>query len=107
MIRPIVCPKKIIVIMQEGPCWLAHTLALKLPLVTAFISKEFQSIFNTPTYSSLADFAALWDVLPEWNSCTVLALGSNKYLSFVLSKLRYHEGPFIYATDTVFKDRCH
>ncbi len=106
MICHIVCPKKIIVIAQECPCWLAPTLALKLPLVTAFISKEFQSIFNTPTYSPLADFTALWDIPPEWNSYTVLASGSNKYLSFVLSKLRYHEGPFIHATDTVFKDCC-
>ncbi len=35
----------------------------------------------------------------------MLASGSNEYLSFVLSKLRNHDGSFIYATDTVFKDR--
>jgi hypothetical protein len=34
----------------------------------------------------------------------VLASGSNKYLSFVLPKLKYHHRPFIYPTDIVFKD---
>jgi hypothetical protein len=95
---------KIIVIVQEWPCWLALTLALNLPLVKAYIPKEFQSVFNTLAFSPLTDFAALWDAPSEWNSCTVLASGSNKYLSFVLSKLRNHDGSFIYATDTVFKD---
>ena len=32
-------------------------------------------------------------------------IGSNNYLSFVLSKLRYHHGTFIYATNFVFKGR--
>jgi hypothetical protein len=106
MIRPIVCTKKIIVITQEWPCWLAPTLALNLPLVKAYIPKEFQSVVNTSAFSLLMDFAALWDAPSEWNSCTMLASGSNKYLSFVLSKLRNHDGSFIYATDTVFKDQC-
>ncbi len=37
--------------------------------------------------------------------CTVLALGSHEYLNFILTKLRYHEGPFMYATNTVFRGR--
>jgi hypothetical protein len=106
MIWPIVCSNRIIIIAQEWPCWLAPTLALNLPLVTAFIPKEFQLVFNTSAYSPLTDFMALWNVPSEWNSCTVLASGSNKYLGFVLSKLRNHISAFMYAMDTVFKDWC-
>jgi hypothetical protein len=80
-------------------------MSLKLPVRTAFITKEFQVIFNTTTYAPLTEFTALWDIPPEWNNYTILALGSNEYLSFVLSKLRYHQGMFIYATDFVFKGR--
>ena len=99
------CPVIIIVVAQEWPCWLAPAMSLKLPVQTTFITKEFQAIFNTTTYALLAEFAALWDIPPEWNNYTILALGSNEYLSFVLSKLRYHQGMFIYATDFVFKGR--
>jgi hypothetical protein len=35
----------------------------------------------------------------------MLASGSNEYLNFVLPKLKHHQGPFVYATDIVFKDR--
>jgi hypothetical protein len=80
-------------------------LALKLSLQAAFFPKEFKAIFNAHIYAPLTDFAAMWTVPPEWNPYTVLASGSNKYLSFVLPKLKYHHGPFIYATDIVFKDR--
>jgi hypothetical protein len=80
-------------------------MSLKLPVQTTFITKEFQAIFNTTTYAPLTEFAALWDIPPEWNNYTILALGSNKYLSFVLSKLRHHQGMFIYATNSVFKGR--
>jgi len=86
-IRPMLCPESIIIIVQEWPCWLAPTLALKLPLQAAFFPKEFQAIFNAHTYAPLTNFAAMWTVLPECNPYMVLASGSNKYLSFVLPKL--------------------
>ena len=92
-------------IAQEWPCWIMTILALKLLLSAAFISKEFHSVFNTPAYVPLTQFAVLWDVPPDWNSCTVLASGSHNNLSYVLTKLRHHEGPFIYATDIVVKGR--
>jgi hypothetical protein len=35
----------------------------------------------------------------------ILGSGSHKYLSFVLTKLRSHVGPFLYANNCVFKGR--
>ncbi len=35
----------------------------------------------------------------------MLALGSQEYLNYILSKLSHHEGPFIYCTDIVTKGR--
>ena len=63
-----------------------------------------QLMFKCHGYAPLSDFDTMLDVPPEWHSRTVLALGSHKYLSYILPKLRSHEGPFIYATDCVFKD---
>ena len=103
MIHPVRCSNKIIVIGQEWPCWLTSVLALKLPLLEAYISQEFRDIFETPAYVPLRSFGNIWDVSPDWNSCTVLTSGSHEYLSHVLTKLRYHEGPFIHATDFVVK----
>ncbi len=37
---------------------------------------------------------------------TVLSSGSHKYLGFARSKLKYHEGPFIYSTNIIIKNRC-
>ena len=63
-----------------------------------------QLMFKCHGYAPLSDFDTMLDIPPEWHSRTVLALGSHKYLSYILPKLRSHEGPFIYATDCVFKD---
>jgi hypothetical protein len=41
----------------------------------------------------------------EWNDCRVLVSKSHEYLGFVRSKLKHHEGPFIYSTNIVFKDQ--
>jgi hypothetical protein len=100
------CPNSIVVIAQEWPCWLSAIIALKLPLMVAFITKEFQSMFNVPQYAPLLMFADMWEAPEEWNSCTVLASGSNEYLGFVRSKLKHHEGPFIYSTKPIVKNRC-
>jgi hypothetical protein len=97
-------PKKIVVITQEWSCWLSAIIALKLPSSIAFITKEFQSIFNVPHYSQLSAFVDMWEAPEEWNGCMILAFGSHKYLGFVRSKLKHHEGPFIYSTNIVFKD---
>ncbi len=35
----------------------------------------------------------------------VFVSGSTKYLNFVLPKLKHHQGPFVYATDIVFKNQ--
>jgi hypothetical protein len=106
MIHPITCPMRLVVIAREWPCWLAPALALKLPLVAVFITKEMQSLFSVREYVSLANLNNLWEAPPAWNRCTILALGLHEYLSFVMTKLRSHDGPFIYATDTVFKGHC-
>jgi hypothetical protein len=98
------CPNHIVVIAQEWLCWLSALIALKLSLVVAFITKEFQSIFNVPQYSPLSTIADMWEAPEEWNSCTVLSLGSHKYLGFVRSKLKHHEGPFIYSTNIIIKN---
>jgi hypothetical protein len=63
-------------------------------------------MFNVPQYSPLLTFADMWEAPEEWNSCTILASGSNKYLGFVCSKLKHHEGPFIYSTDLIVKNHC-
>ncbi len=83
---------------------MAPTLALKLPLMMAFILAEFQLMFKCHGYATLPDFDKMLDDPPEWHSCTVLASSSNEYLSCILPKLRSHEGPFIFATDLVFKN---
>jgi hypothetical protein len=97
------CPKKVVVITQEWPCWLSAIIALKLPLSVAFITKEFQPIIKH--YSQLSAFADIWEAPEVWNGCTVLASGSHEYLGFVHSKLKHHKGPFIYSTNIVFKDQ--
>jgi hypothetical protein len=61
-------------------------------------------MFNVPQYTPLSMFTDMWEVPEEWNSCTVLASGSNEYLGFVRSKLKHHEGPFIYSTDLIIKN---
>jgi hypothetical protein len=106
MIHLIICPMRLVVIAQEWPCWSAPALALKLPLAAVFITKEMQSLFSVREYVALANLEDPWEAPPAWNRCTILALGSHKYLSFVMTKLRSHDGPFIYATDTVFKGSC-
>jgi hypothetical protein len=63
-------------------------------------------MFNVPQYTPLSTFAEMWEAPEEWNLCTVLALGSNKYLGFVRSKLKHHEGPFIYSTNLIVKNSC-
>jgi hypothetical protein len=78
---------------------------MKLPLAAVFVTKEMQSIFATRDCIALSSINTIWEVPPDWNTCTVLALGSHEYLNFILTKLRYHEGPFMYATDTVFRGR--
>jgi hypothetical protein len=104
-IHPVRCQNCIVVIAQEWPCWLSATIALKLPLMVAFITKLFQLMFNIPQYAPLSTFADMWEAPKEWNSCTVLALGSKEYLGFVQSKLKHHEGPFIYSTNPIVKNR--
>ncbi len=47
----------------------------------------------------------MWTVPPDWDNLLLLASGLNKYLNYVLPKLKHHHGPFVYATDIVFKDR--
>jgi hypothetical protein len=106
MIHPIICPMRLVVIAQEWPYWLAPALALKLPLAAVFIAKEMQSLFSVREYVALANLDDLWEAPLAWNRCTILASGLHKYLSFVMTKLRSHDGPFIYATDTVFKGHC-
>ncbi len=61
-------------------------------------------MFNVPQYAPLSTFADMWEAPEEWNSCTVLASGSNKYLGFIRSRLMHHEGPFIYSTDLIVKN---
>jgi hypothetical protein len=73
------------------------------PLSIAFITKEFQSIFNVPRYSHHFAFADMWEAPEEWNECTILASGPHEYLKFVRSKIKHHEGPFIHSTDMSFR----
>ncbi len=103
MIHPVLCPSKLVIITQEWPCWLAPTLAMRLPLATAFVSKEMRAIFSAWDYIALSSIDDIWEVPPDWNTCAVLGSGSHEYLNFILTKLRYHEDPFMYATNTVFK----
>jgi hypothetical protein len=65
LIRPNMCPQKIVVIAQEWPCWLSAIIALKLHLSVAFITKEFQSIFNVPHYFQLLAFADMREAPEE------------------------------------------
>ena len=90
---------------QEWPCWLTTVLALKLPVLEVYMSPEFGNVFTGVPYSRLESLDVMKYVPHAWNECTVLASGSHEYLSFLLTKLRYHEGPFIYSTDIVFKGR--
>jgi hypothetical protein len=103
MIQPVICPNKLVIIAQEWPCWLAPALAMKLPLAAVFVTKEMRSIFAARDCIALSSIDTIWEVPSDWNMCTVLASGSHKYLIFILTKLRYHEGPFMYAADTVFR----
>jgi hypothetical protein len=45
----------------------------------------------------------MWEAPEEWNGCTILASRLHEHLGFVRSKLKHHEGPFMYSTDIVFK----
>ena len=103
MIHPVICQSKIVIITQEWPCWLTPALAMKLPLAAVFITKEMQSIFSARDYIALSSIDDLWEVPLDWSTHTVLALGMHEWLNFISTKLRCHEGPFIYATNTVFK----
>jgi hypothetical protein len=103
MIHPDLCPSKLVIIAQELPCWLALALAMRLPLAAVFISKEMRAFYSARDYITLSSINDIWEVPPDWNTCTVLALGLYEHLNFILTKLRYHEAPFMYATDTVFK----
>jgi hypothetical protein len=105
MIHPGICQSKIVIIAQEWPCWLAPALAMKLPLVAVFITKEMQSIFSARDYIALSSIDDLWEVPPDWSMHTFLASGMHEWLNFISTKSRCHEGPFIYAADTVFKGR--
>ncbi len=78
---------------------------MKLPIRAAFVTKEFQGVFDTTAHVPLTEFAAMWDIPIEWMNDAILASGSNDYLNFVLSKLRNHDGIFVYATDYIFKER--
>jgi hypothetical protein len=99
----VISQSKIVIIAQEWPYWLAPALAMKLLLAAVFITKEMQSIFSAQDYIALSSINDLWEVPPDWSMHTVLALGMHEWLNFISTKLRCHEGPFIYATDTVFK----
>jgi hypothetical protein len=101
----IICSSHNTFIAREWPCWLALALAMRLPLAAVFISKEIQAIFSAQDCIALSSINDVWEVPPDWNTCTVLASGLHEYLNFILTKLKYHEGPFMYATDTVFKGR--
>lgn len=105
MIHPIVCPRKIVVIGQEWPCWLTTVLALNLPVLEVYMSQEFSDVFKTSAYVPLSSLDAMRYAPHDWADCTVLASGSHEFLSLLLTKLRYHDGPFIYVTDIVFKGR--
>ncbi len=80
----------------------------EVAFVVAFITKEFQSIFNVPHCSQLLAFADMRETPEEWNEFMILAFRLHKYLGFVHSKLKHHEGPFIYSTNIVFvgRQRC-
>jgi hypothetical protein len=59
--------------------------------------------FSVWDYIALSSINDLWEVPPDWSTHTVLALEAHEWLNFISTKLRCHEGPFIYATGTVFK----
>jgi hypothetical protein len=105
MIHPVICQSKIVIITQEWPFWLAPALAMKLLPAAVFITKEMQSIFSAWDYITRSSINDLWEVHLDWSTHTVLALGMHEWLNFISTKLRCHEGPFIYATNTVFKGR--
>jgi hypothetical protein len=105
MIHPIICHHKIVVIAQDWPCWLAPALAMNLPITAVFITKAIQSLFAAREYIPLVSIDARWEVPPDWSSYTVLASGTHEWFNFVSTKLSAHVGPFIYATDVVFRGR--
>jgi hypothetical protein len=105
MIHPVICHNKIVVIAQDWPCWLAPALAMKLPLAAVFVTKAMQSLFSAWDYIPLSRIDALWEVPSDWSTYTVLASGTHKRFSFILTKLSLHVGPLIYATDVVFRGR--
>jgi hypothetical protein len=105
MIRPVLCPKKIVVIEQEWPCWLTAALALKLPLNEVYMSQEFRDLFDIAGDTRLQTLDEMEYVPSDWDNCTILVSGSHEYLSYILSKLRKHQGPFIYSTNLVVKGR--
>ena len=92
---------------QDWPCWLSCVLATNTPLRAAYVNTKVQELFPLSAHwlPLLKEFSALWDVPPEWKDCVILGSGSHKYLSFVLTKLRSHVGPFLYANNCVFKGR--
>jgi hypothetical protein len=105
MIHPVICNHKLVIIVQDWPCWLAPALAMNLPLAAVFISKAMQSLFAAREYIPLASLDARWEVPPDWSSYTVLASGTHEWFSFISAKLSAHVGTFIYATDVVFRGR--
>ena len=105
MIHPVICNHKLVVIAQDWPCWLAPALAMNLPLAAVFISKAMQFLFAAREYIPLSSLDARWEVPPDWSSYTVLASGTHEWFSFISTKLSAHVGPFIYATDVVFRGR--
>ena len=105
MIHPIICHHNIVVIAQDWPCWLAPALAMSLPITAVYITTAMQSLFATREYIPLASIDARWEVPPDWSSSTVLASGTHEWFNFISTKLSAHIGPFIYATDVVFRGR--
>jgi hypothetical protein len=81
----------------------ASALAMRLPLVADFVFKEMWAIFSVWDYITLSSINDIWEVPPDWNTCIVLDSGLHEYLNFILTKLRYQEGPFMYTINTVFK----
>jgi hypothetical protein len=81
-------------------------LALKLPLVSAFVPPCFPNVFQPFDYAilwrDLEEWGELLNWPSDWDSFTILGSGSVSFIDTILSKLKgQHDGILLYASDIV------
>ncbi len=108
MIQPIVWQKKIVIFAQNWPCWLGCLLAVNLPVQATYVTKDMLALYPQHAHwlSPLSEFEDMREVPEMWMDYVILGSGSHDYLRLIMTKLRQHVGPFMYANNVVFTGHC-